>query len=332
MIHRLALLLAISLALAGGTGGEPAATDADHAMDADQGTGRPGAQKVAAAHLPNAYRVHEKVISGGQPEGEAGFRELRELGIQTIISVDGAKPDVAMARRYGMRYVHLPHGYDGVHAQRVRELAKAVRDLPGPIYLHCHHGKHRSPAAATVACVAIGLLQPDEALGVLRTAGTSQDYRGLYESAESARRLDDAVLDALEADFPEIARLPLMAETMVAIGQTHDRLQAIAQSEWRTPQDDPDADPAHEALMLREHFTELLRSEDVTDQPQQFQELLRESESASQKLESVLRNEPDATRTASATLAFARLSNHCTTCHRTFRDVPLSEKQAAGTR
>ena len=100
------------------------------------------------------------------------------------------------------------HGYDGIPQERARELAKAVRDLEGPIYIHCHHGKHRSPAAATVACVSAGLIEPSAALSVLRTAGTSENYRGLYRSAESARKLDDALLDALQAEFPETAKLP----------------------------------------------------------------------------------------------------------------------------
>src|SRR5262245_58106552 len=116
--------------------------------------------KVAAAHLPNAYQIHAKVISGGLPEGDTAFQELADLGVKTIISVDGATPDIETAKKHGLRYVHLPHGYDGIPRSRANELAKAVRDLPGPIYIHCHHGKHRSPAAATVACVAAGLVDP----------------------------------------------------------------------------------------------------------------------------------------------------------------------------
>ena len=112
--------------------------------------------KLGSEHLPNSYRVTEKMISGGQPDGEAGFRELRDLGVKTIVSVDGAKPDVELAKKYGLRYVHLPHGYDGISDVRLKELAKAVRDLPGTIYIHCHHGKHRSPAAAAAACVVVG--------------------------------------------------------------------------------------------------------------------------------------------------------------------------------
>ncbi|HEX5033790.1 MAG TPA: hypothetical protein VFW62_04865, partial [bacterium] len=86
-------------------------------------------EKVAAKHLPNVVRVHSKVISGGLPEGDAGFKELQDLGVKTVISVDGARPDVDLAKKYGLRYVHLPHGYDGIPQSRLEELAKAVRDL-----------------------------------------------------------------------------------------------------------------------------------------------------------------------------------------------------------
>src|SRR5436190_2618002 len=89
--------------------------------------------KIAAPHLPNAYQIHPKVISGGLPEGDDAFRELADLGVKTIISVDGATPEVATAKKFGLRYVHLPHGYGGISEARVAELAKAVHDLPGPI-------------------------------------------------------------------------------------------------------------------------------------------------------------------------------------------------------
>ncbi len=65
-------------------------------------------------NLHNAHRVTDKVLSGAQPEGEAAFAELARLGVRTIISVDGATPDVQLASKHGLRYVHLPITYGGV--------------------------------------------------------------------------------------------------------------------------------------------------------------------------------------------------------------------------
>ncbi|MGE0609369.1 MAG: hypothetical protein AB7O62_19920, partial [Pirellulales bacterium] len=303
--------------------GAPAA--ADNAMIA-----APLPRRLPVEHLPNAIRLHPNVVSGGQPEGEAAFAELRDLGIKTVISVDGARPDVPLAKKYGLRYVHLPHGYDGVPEQRGRELAKAIRDLPGPIYLHCHHGKHRSPAAAVVGCVMAGLVPPQQAGATLQFAGTSPNYKGLYETAEAARRLDDALLDALQADFPETAQLPPFQEAMVAVEHTHDHLKLIEAAGWKTPAAHPALDPAHEALLLREHFTELLRGEMAQQQPEQFGRLLQNSEQAGHALEDALlawkaagQPEPIPDGISSA---LARITKDCKACHESFRDVPLSKK------
>src|SRR5262245_28340423 len=84
----------------------------------------------------NAIRVSERFIGGGVPEGDAGFDSLMRLGIRTVISVDGARPDVERARQFKLRYVHLPIGYDGVSREQALRIARAVRDLPGQVYIH----------------------------------------------------------------------------------------------------------------------------------------------------------------------------------------------------
>ena len=288
-------------------------------------------ERLTASGLPNAYRLHQRVISGGEPDGEAAFAALKELGVKTIISVDGARPNLALAEKYGLRYAHLPHGYDGVPDQRARELAKAVRDLPGPVYIHCHHGKHRSPAAAAIACVTTGLLDSDRALVVLKTAGTSENYRGLYHSVRSARRIDDNSLDALAADFPAQAKIPPIADAMVQIEHVHDHLKAFAESRWQPLAHQPDLNAAHEALLLKEHYVELTRTPEVQTMPAAFRKLLTEAEAQATTLEDSLEKwqkagQPTLTH-ASLNSILAAITKNCTACHQKFRDVPLAEKR-----
>ena len=283
--------------------------------------------KLAVSGLPNALQLHERVISGGEPAGEAGFAALQDLGVKTVISVDGARPDVERAAQYGLRYVHLPHGYDGVPDERARELAKAVRDLPGPIYIHCHHGKHRSPAAAAVACVAAGLLQADQAPAVLKAAGTSEHYRGLFASAAAARRISDFDLDQLAAEFQPVAKVPPMADAMVQIEHTQDRLKAFAETGWQRLANQPDLDQAHEALILKEHYRELARSTDAQQRSREFRSMLAAAEQSAERLERVLRDRERPMVYQRADAALAAVSQECTRCHQRFRDVPLSEKR-----
>src|SRR4051812_6205480 len=78
-------------------------------------------EAVERPGIHNLFRLSPKLYTGSVPEGEAGFRSLRALGVRTLISVDGARPDVATARRFGLLYVHLPIGYDGCPTPRALE-------------------------------------------------------------------------------------------------------------------------------------------------------------------------------------------------------------------
>ncbi len=204
---------------------------------------------------------------------------------------------------------------------RANQLAKAVRDLPGPIYIHCHHGKHRSPTAAAVACVAAGLLEPAAAETILKTAGTSPGYRGLYQSARDAQPLTPDEPNNTPADFPETAAIPPMAEAMVAIEHKHDALKQIATANWKAPPDHPDLDPAHEALLLREEFEELLRTPEVASKPPAFAQMLRDSHSATLELEQALATQATADQLATPSIASPQTALSATKNSATYRLV-----------
>ncbi len=205
------------------------------------------------------------------------------------------------------------------------ELAKAVRDLPRPIYVHCHHGKHRSPTAAAVACVTLGWLPEQDATIILQTAGTSERYQGLYQAAERAHPVDSTLLDDLPVEYPEIAELPKLAETMVETDRIFEHLKQLAANSWTPSEAHPDLDPAHEALMLREMFAELLRNgNDAESNRQRFVDLLTQAESHAMELETALTRKPSDFQTA--TKALERVDANCNACHKEFRDVPLVER------
>ena len=294
-------------------------------------TDKPGPAKLvklAVQHLPNAIRVHPHVISGGLPEGDEAFAELRDLGVKTVISVDGMAPDVATAKKYGLRYVHLPHGYDGIPAARIAELSAAVETLPAPVYIHCHHGKHRSPAASAAACVGAGLLAPADSLAVLKLAGTSPHYTGLFHDVAAARRLPPTTKTSLE--FPETSPVPQLVSRMVQI----EHWQAALTKALKSPPSKTETakaankndreNPAATALLLREQFTELLRDEDNKKRPTDYVQLLQESETAAQRLEMYLaREDADLSDTAQrdeASKLLLEVSNRCATCHKAYRD------------
>ncbi|HLY11086.1 MAG TPA: hypothetical protein VKW04_17420 [Planctomycetota bacterium] len=275
----------------------------------------PEATPVHQPGLENAYWITDSVLSGAQPEGEAAFRELAALGVKTVISVDGATPDVETARRCGLRYVHIPIGYDGVPQERALELAKAIRELDGPLYVHCHHGQHRGPAAAVVACVVAGTMDNARAVETMKTLGTGPQYIGLWESARQAKKAEAATLRGLQVEFREKAPIPPLAEAMVSLDVVTERLQLCAKAGWKQPAGHPDLDPAHEALRVREILAEIMRTEEFRSRPEDFRRKMEASRAVSERLETLLRaGDP-------AAPAFAALKESCADCHKPYRNT-----------
>lgn len=280
-----------------------------------------GTNKVAtpipSTHLHNLFRATTNVFSGSSPEGDAAFAELVRLGVKTVISVDGAQPDVETARKHGLRYIHLPVGYDGVPTNRVAELIKAAQSQTGPIYVHCHHGKHRGPAAVAVICEATANWTTNRAVAWLKEAGTADDYAGLYRSAMSFQLPEAAVLARI-VELPEAVKPLSVVEAMVAIDAEFDRLKAAQKSGWDKIPDRPDITPSHTATILWEHFRELLRSEDAAKRSADYRAKLGSSEKLADKLRIAL-CEPKATLTDRNTM-FQSLGKSCVSCHTKYRN------------
>ncbi len=270
-------------------------------------------ERISSRNLPNAIRVHRTLISGGQPNGAAGFAKLVKLGVRTAISVDGTPPDVAKARAHGIQYVHLPLGYDGIPEQRVFELAKAVSELPGPIYIHCHHGKHRSPAAAAALSIAAGLISREGAVELLKMAGTNADYAGLFRSVTRARRINRATLASTQVEFRESVPPPPIVDVMNQLEVSLGRLKQLQSNGWLPQESLPGRTRSREALQLRELFAELARDPDQQHRDVAFERFLTESEALAEQLRTGLPSAADA--------AITQLRSRCTDCHRRFRDV-----------
>jgi protein tyrosine phosphatase (PTP) superfamily phosphohydrolase (DUF442 family) len=263
-------------------------------------------------HLHNLIQVSEAIYSGGEPQNDQAFAELAKLGIKTVVSVDGARPDVPAAEKHGLRYVHIPIGYDGVPQAAGEAMAQLVRSAEGPFYIHCHHGQHRGPAGAAVACIAAGQRDGRSALEILELAGTSKDYPGLWRDVENyAPPPADAALPALVS----VANVGSMAAAMALIDRSNDRLKLCAAEDWAPPRDHPDVAPGQEALLLKEGLVEAGRnlSEGYDSQ---FLEWMMEAAAAAQRLEAALRQN---NKTA-ATGHFQEVARSCKQCHADYRN------------
>lgn len=278
---------------------------------------------LQAEGIQNFFQLSDRIYSGSAPEGDAGFASLQRLGVKTVITVDGTKPDVELAHKHGMHYVHLPHGYNGINTMTQAELIKAAETVPGPIFVHCHHGQHRGPTAAAVICMATAGWSNAKAEAWLKTAGTATNYTGLFKTVRDFHQPSPALLKNLPTHFPEVANLPGLVDTMVAIDGQWDHLKAIRKAGYRAPLDQPDLDPPNEAIILSEHFREAQRLKVATDRGDAFLEKLKSAESRAKSLERLLRR----AQTDNSTAIRAQLDKStdavgqsCAACHKVYRD------------
>lgn len=278
--------------------------------------------------IHNVFELGTNVYSGSTPVGEEGFSSLAKLGVKTIISVDGAKPEVELAKRHGIRYVHLPHGYDGINSERQLQLIKAGAILPRPLYIHCHHGEHRGPAAAALICMANEAWSSPEAEAWLHHAGTSTNYAGLYAAVRTFKRPTREQLEKVSGDFAAIARVSSLVGAMVDLDMRWEHLKSIQSSGYRTPLNHPDILPLNEIVLLREQYREAQRLPEASLKGTDFLERLRVAEKEAEAAEQLLRkagieSNPGLRRRVDE--AFSAIGESCSTCHKAYRNVPNGE-------
>ena len=272
---------------------------------------------VQAVHHPRIHQLvttGSRVLSGRAPEGEASFAALAELGVRTIVCVDGARPDVEAAARLGIRTVHVPIGYDGIDATAAAQIAAVMKETEGPVYFHCHHGKHRGPAAAALALRVETGCSAEEALAVMRAAETDPKYEGLWRDATGPLPvLDPAAMPALHA----VAPIADFVAAMAKMDRDWDRLILVQKAAWQSPATHPDLAPANEARIVAESLesaSALLSAQQNADP--RFLRFLRSAQDDARALTAALERK-DAT---AADASYARLKRGCVACHDEYRN------------
>jgi hypothetical protein len=219
--------------------------------------------------------------------------------------------------------VHLPIGYDGFDEARKAELVRAVRDLPKPIFIHCHHGKHRSAGAAGTIAVSLGWMTNEQAAARMKVSGTSEGYKGLWACTARAAPMMAAVIDAARAEFPEVTKPDSMVEAMVAIDEAFDRIRLVEKNGWKVPADHPDLAPAADAgkladllrLLEKDAYVEKLEESARSD----FRALLERNARQASELEELLLAK-DLGDVAKLGPAMKSLTAGCKECHVKYRD------------
>lgn len=262
--------------------------------------------------IENFWQVSPRIYSGGEPASEAAFKRLTELGIRTVVSVDGAAPNVELARRHGLRYIHIPIGYDAVPRDAQLQVARVVQDVKGPLFIHCHHGQHRGPTIAALACIAEGDVSAMEAEVILKNLGTSKDYAGLWRDVKAFKA--PAKSETLPP-LVETAKVDSLATAMAKLGRHWDQLKLCREAKWQAPATHPDLVVKQEAFLVWEQLRESGRHLSA-DHSAEFRTWLSESETAAKSLADSLKQDD----LAVSETHYQTLVKSCKQCHVKYRD------------
>jgi hypothetical protein len=157
----------------------------------------------------------------------------------------------------------------------------------------------------------------------MKIAGTSPNYRGLYASARGFVPPTAEELERVGKELPERAKVPALVEMMVQVDERWDRMKAVEKAGFKSPADQPDLDPPHEALQLAELFRELVRLPETKGRGRAFLAAAEAAERDATSLEAALRaggKGPAAETRKAAESAFVAVGKSCTSCHARHRD------------
>jgi uncharacterized protein (TIGR01244 family) len=111
----------------------------------------------ASEGIVNFGKVNDGLYRGAQPD-TTGIKNLARLGIKTIINLrltnDVWKAEEAEVRASGITYTNVPLKSLGRPTDaQVATLLALIETLPGPVFIHCHHGCDRT--GTIIACYRI---------------------------------------------------------------------------------------------------------------------------------------------------------------------------------
>ena len=250
----------------------------------------------------NFQQLTPNLMVGPRPSPEQ-IEELSALGIQKVISVDALPPESSLWKK-SIRVRHMPLGYRDLPKTLQLRLARELAADPVKTYVHCHHGKHRGPAAALAALRTLNQIDQAEAMVWLDRCGV--EYQGLRDAVQDAQPESS---DEIQAAKPleEVAATRSLSRLMAEIDQVWDRLEKVP-----LPKDPIARTQKEDASQLVDLFR--LSSESAGPVEPAYRKQMRQAIDLATELETQLQLGQDAAQMR------ATLRASCRACHRAFRD------------
>ena len=159
---------------------------------------------VTVEGIPNLFRVTPALYRSAQPT-QQGFKNLGQLGIQTVINLRGDEDDGRAALSLGFRLESVPLSAARVrHESNVQILRLLGRTEQGPVLVHCQHGADRAGMICALYRMVYQGWDRTKAIEEMRKGGYG--FHGIWQGlVDYLERVD------VEALRKEVTTLPTLS-------------------------------------------------------------------------------------------------------------------------
>jgi uncharacterized membrane protein YkvA (DUF1232 family)/protein tyrosine phosphatase (PTP) superfamily phosphohydrolase (DUF442 family) len=134
-------------------------------------SGPAGAVPIERPGLRNLHRVSDTLYRGAQPTAE-GMRELKRMGIRTVINLRSFHSDRDELGQTGLAYEHLyMKAWHPEDEEVIRFLQIVTDPQRTPVFVHCQHGADRTGTMCAIYRIAVQGWTKDEAIREMTEGG-----------------------------------------------------------------------------------------------------------------------------------------------------------------
>jgi protein tyrosine phosphatase (PTP) superfamily phosphohydrolase (DUF442 family) len=156
------------------------------------------------AGAPNLAQVSPVLWRSAQPTAE-GFRNLKALGIRTVVNLRNVSSNRDDLLGLGLRYAHIHFATWHAEDEDVVKFLKILSDPANhPVLVHCQHGADRTGTMVAIYRVTTEGWTMEEALQELPRFGfhsiwkNLQDYLQKYDAAAMRKKVEAAPAPKVE--------------------------------------------------------------------------------------------------------------------------------------
>ncbi|MFO7915026.1 MAG: tyrosine-protein phosphatase [Candidatus Krumholzibacteriales bacterium] len=161
------------------------------------------ARPVKLDGVPNLYRVSPSLYRSAQPSGE-GMRNLRDIGIETIVNLRSFHSDRDEIGSTSLGYVHIyMKPWHPERKEAVRFLRVATDPESAPVLVHCMDGADRTGAMCALYRIAVQGWTKREAIREMTEGGFGYhriwaNLTGWVEDMDIKSLKEDAGIDKMD--------------------------------------------------------------------------------------------------------------------------------------